>query len=223
MPERFIVKFDDENLFEVSALFLSVVARPEPDGDGERRALYKSLCAWMLRERCEADPLWAEQLQRIIPAQACRPEAYIRHDLKKLSDRLKKRLTAGHMAIAFLSKAETGVKPKLPKGVTRVSISALSAGVAEDVHMTEAGNVRTRVWAPSRPVIHLCAAWAATLQEAGPATAARAFLTGAIRERGFLETVLARAETYVDLLGHSELMIPRDELFRLIPSRTPFN
>lgn len=223
MAQCFEVKFDAENLFEVSALFLSVVARPEPDDGEERRALYASLCAWMLRERCGTDPGWADQVQKIIPAYACRPEAHIRHDLKKLDDRLKKRLTAGQMAIAFLSQAETGVMPKLPRGVPRLSIAALSASVAEDVGMTEAENVRTRVWAPSRPVIHLCAAWAVTLQEAGEATLARAFLTGAIRERAFLETVLVRAEMYVELLGRSELKIPRDELFRLVPSGTPFN
>ncbi|MGC2223474.1 MAG: hypothetical protein WA624_14510, partial [Methylocella sp.] len=72
--------------------------------------------------------------------------------------RLGERLVAGRMAIPFLQKAELGRQPQLPSAIKRLSVNQMAEFVLDDIGHTDPNNVKRRVWAPSRPVIHLAAA-----------------------------------------------------------------
>jgi hypothetical protein len=62
------------------------------------------------------------------------------------------------MRINFLKEAEAGEPVKLPPSLNRLSINAMSELVLDDAKYTEPENVETRIWRPSRPVIHLASA-----------------------------------------------------------------
>jgi hypothetical protein len=171
----------------------------------------------MLHERCERDPDWANQPQWIVPRLALRPEEHIQKDMRRFDRLVRDRLTAGHIAAAFLKQAEHGAAPELPPGAARLSRNALAASVLDDLCMADPGNVLTRVWRPSRPVIHLCAAWAVSLRELDEASRKKPVLVGPLRDRIFLATVLARAEAYVPILARIDPPIPEDDLIRLRP------
>ena len=215
MERVFEVDFAGSNPLEVSALFLSLVARPGATEVAEQQNLYGSIYAWMLRERCIREPQWAAQPQHLVPLYACRSEGVILRDLKTLDRRLRDRLTAGHMAMAFLMKAETGATPKLPGNAKRLSINEISTTVLGDLKMADGVNVLSRVWKPSLPVIHLCAAWAQRLQSAGPQTSGQPHLSGAITAPLFLRSVLELAEGFVPLLEKIHLNIDPKTLIRI--------
>ena len=61
------------------------------------------------------------------------------------------------MAMAFLREVENGVAPKLPS-VKRLSINEMARMVLGDTDDSDPANVETRIWRPSRPVIHLASA-----------------------------------------------------------------
>jgi len=62
------------------------------------------------------------------------------------------------MAIPFLQKAELGRQPQLPSAIKRLSVNQMAEFVLDDIGQADPNNVKRRVWAPSRPVIHLAAA-----------------------------------------------------------------
>jgi hypothetical protein len=98
------------------------------------------------------------------PKHALRAERDIRRDRKTLNRRLRDRMFAAHIAIAFLQHA-AGQEPKLPRGVARLSLNELAADAAEKLGQADAGNVESRVWRPSLPVIHLAAAVAVAIND----------------------------------------------------------
>ena len=79
MPERLstseILELDLPDLFEVSAMLISILAMPGWTEPGKRDRLDLSLCSWFIRDHGERDPAWASQPQWIRPDQACRAEA----------------------------------------------------------------------------------------------------------------------------------------------------
>jgi hypothetical protein len=62
------------------------------------------------------------------------------------------------MTIPFLLRADSGATPPLSQGIKRLSLNEMAAFVAEDAGQVDPINIERRVWAPSRPVIHLAAA-----------------------------------------------------------------
>ena len=215
MREIYQVDLAGPQLFEVSALLISNLAWPGPHEAAGRERLYLSLCAWFIRDQAARDPQWAGRPQLIRPDYACRAEAYIKRDVRTLDRRLRDRVTAGRMAIAFLKEAESGALPKLPSGAARLSIKQLAASVHVDLGFRDAENVPTRVWRPSLPVIHLCAAWAVTARDVWNATGGEdVMLDEVMRQPTFLASLIHRAELYEPLLEASRLKISPDALIR---------
>ena len=73
-------------------------------------------------------------------------------------------MDAARIAIAFLREIELGHAVPLPAGVRRLSINELAAFVAGTAGQSEVANVKTRIWRPSLPVIHLAVAAAIVAQ-----------------------------------------------------------
>lgn len=200
--------------YEGQALFVATLARPGENEAAERHELYLSLCSWLIRDRASWDPAWAEQPQLMLPLHACRREADIARDMKTFDRRMRDRATAGHIAIAFLQKAKSGKTPILPKGVSRLNVERMLASVLPDLGMSDTGNVRTRVWTPSLPVIHLCAAWTTIVQDTTRAGLPAPPILEAIQEAGVLALLVERGAEYALLLEKSDLKIPQASLHR---------
>jgi hypothetical protein len=97
----------------------------------QQEDLYLSYYSWCVRDRAAKDPFWAQQRQWIQPNAACRSEAAIGRDLRTL--RRRDRLTAGHIALAFLKETESGAMPVLPKGAKRLSLNQMIETMDPDV------------------------------------------------------------------------------------------
>src|SRR5580692_2415800 len=104
MREVFEIDFDGPQPFELPALVLASLAHP---GLGEqeekaRLSLYISLCAWLIQRRSYLDPEWAAQPLPIKPMYLAWRESTISKNMRTFDRRMRDRLTAGHLAVAFL-------------------------------------------------------------------------------------------------------------------------
>lgn len=161
---QFGVNFERNEVYECGAALLTILARPQ-EIDGERSGqLYLSLCG---------KALW---LRRWLSSEDCTPiivkPQYVFHDPDVLDrdvpyvvKRVGERMVAGRIAIPFLQQAQLGRLPSLPKEIQRLSLNQVVEFVLDDTGQAEAGNVEQRIWATSRPVIHLAAAAAIVGQQ----------------------------------------------------------
>jgi hypothetical protein len=154
------IDFNRLEVYEAGALLVTLLAYPgESRHDDERRSrVHASLCACTLRALYETDLDWASSLQLVKPTYAFQTERDYQRGLSQLKRRLRDRMIAARIAYPFLKEAENGEVPKLPSSVKRLSINAMSELVLKDAGYSEPENVETRIWRPSRPVIHLASA-----------------------------------------------------------------
>jgi hypothetical protein len=154
------IDFNRLKVYEAGALLLTLLAYPgESKHDDELRSrVHASLCACSLRALYETDPDWATRSQLVKPIYLLQTQHDCNQALRQLKRRLRDRMVAARMAYPFLKEAESGEAPKLPAAINRLSINALSELVLDDAGYTDPENVETRIWRPSRPVIHLASA-----------------------------------------------------------------
>jgi len=214
MRECFEVDFAGPQPFEIPALVLAAIAWPGAQEARQRLSLFTSLCVWLIQARADADPAWAMQPQPIKPIYLTWPAAQRAKDLRTFQRRIRDRLTAGHLAVAFLQEAESGDLPRLPPGALRLSLNQLTKTVTDDLGIEDPENVEARIWRPSLPVIHLCAAWAASVQEAQREQGRTPTIVDLDTDPTFLRLVLARAVLNVPLLAKSRLKIAPERLIR---------
>jgi hypothetical protein len=157
-PQQVKIDFNQYPVYEGGATLLALLACPANCRSEDRNAgLHASLCG---------GALWASHLSN--PENATRTTVKLQHVFRdaKVIDRetnfvarrLGERLVAGRMAIPFLQKAELGCQPRLPSAIKRLSVNQMAEFVLDDIGYADPNNVKRRVWAPSRPVIHLAAA-----------------------------------------------------------------
>jgi hypothetical protein len=216
MRECYEVNLYAPDPYEVSALIISSWAWPGAGAieTAGRERLYLSLCAWFIRDRAAREPEWAQQPQWINPNQACRADADIKRDRRTLDRRITDRVTAGHMAIPFLLAAETGAVDTLRPNMSRLSVNRQATSAKSERGIAHSENLESRVWRPSRPVLHLCAAWAVIAQEHFKENGTPLVLNGAMRRPEFLALLVHRAQLIEPLLERSQLKIAPDELIR---------
>lgn len=205
--------------YEVSALVIASWLCPEDKDKTLREQLRLTLCSRFIRDRIRREPEWAQKPQRLIPNLACRSEDLLRRDVRTFERRFKDRATAGHIAVAFLQEAETGAVPELPPGVERLSVNELAGDALEGRGLADEANFKSRVWRPSRKVIHLCTAWAVLAQPHFKEHGTPLDPMEAMLRPGFLALMLHRAHLMEPLVESSRLNIKADDLirFRLVP------
>ena len=212
MRQAYEVDLSGPDLFDVAALLISHLAWPASSDTKHRSGFYLSFYAWCVRERAARDPCWGEQPQFIQPNAVCRSESDIARDIRTLERRLRDRLTAGHIAMAVLKETGLGVMPTLPAGAKRLSINQMIEHM--DLGLSAVDNVAKRVWRPSLPVVHLCAAWASVQQEHWTAHETPADLITSFQSPEVLAQIIHRAELYVPLLERGRLAVPPGTLVR---------
>ena len=208
----------DDGILLPSFVLANLVRPKDP---ARRDQLYHSLCAYFIRERGARDADWASQPQRLLPMHAARPEATISADMRSFDRHIQHRITAGHIAMAFILEVDQGKNLTLPKGVKRLSFNQMAESVSDDVQINDVGNIRRRVWQPSAPVLHLCAGLAATLQQVRKSQAPARTITADFADTAFLTSVLSLAQTFEEKLAKSRLRTDPARLvrFRMLEKR----
>ena len=219
MPEVYEVDLFATDPYDVSALIISTWACPEDKEKALRERLYLSLCSLFIRDSARRGAEWAQRPQLIIPNQACRAEDDIRSDVKTLERRFKDRMTAGRMVVAFLQEVEMGTVPPLPPRVDRISINEMAGYALEGRGIVDRTNMKSRVFRPSRRVLHLCAAWVTLAQEHFAEHGEPLEPVEAMRKPEFLALFLHRAQLMEPLIERSRLNLTAADLirFRLLP------
>ena len=205
-PPLIPIDFAKNEVYECAATLLAVLAAPQDD---ERRGeLHASLCARALRAAYLANP---DDVTPILvkPQYAFRCVKLVDRDLDFVARRMFDRTNAARMAIAFLREVELGRPVPLPAGIRRLSINELAAFIAEDAGQSEVANVKSRIWRPSLPVIHLAVA---------------AAFVGQVIERhgaaGGIDILLwsrDRVTSIVEYAEYLETLVPSATRFRSVP------
>jgi hypothetical protein len=204
------INFDRLTIYEAGAMVVTLLAYPD-ETDDVRARVHIALCACTLRAAGENDTEWASSPQTIKPIYLLQTERDTNRGLRQIKRRLRDRMVAARMAYPFLHEVNFGEIPKLPPGVKRLSINAMSELVLEDAGQSDPVNVEARVWHPSLPVIHL-------------ATAVHGYLhlfDGAAEQPGLGSLLLYREviEYVVRNAQHCESLIGRSPRLRIKPDR----
>jgi hypothetical protein len=208
-----LIDFDQLTVYEAGALVVTWLAYPDGSEDLMGR-VHAALCACALRATGENDPDWANAPQRLKSTYLLRTASEINRSLRQLKRRLRDRMAAARMAYPFLHEVNFGRPPKLPPGVKRLSINAMSELVLKDAGQSEPENVETRVWRPSLPVIHLATAVHGFLH-LSEAAAGPPGIGSLILHRNVIEYVVRNAEACEALVGRSEqIRIKPDRLIK---------
>jgi hypothetical protein len=211
-----LVDFNRIQIYEAGAMLVTLLAYPGASGsDEERRGqLHASLCARMLRASYEVDPDLATLPQTMKPIYRLQTERDCRKSLRSLPRLLRDRMVAARMAYPFLTEAESGKTPALPVGLKRFSLNQMAELVLSDAGQADAENVETRIWRPSRPVIHLATVVHGYLHLVGLA----AEVLGALlmTSRPVIEYLIRNAEYCETLVAKSSrLRIDADRLIKI--------
>lgn len=205
MTEEILVNLKDRMTYEAGAVLLTVLALPGGT-DLKRGEVHASLCALALRTMYDdlgAPEAMSPQLMKQI--YALRDPERIEQDRKMLFRRFRDRMVAARMAIAYLKWAETGEPPELPGG-KRVTLNNLSDMVLATAGGGDSGNVETRVWRPSLPVIHVAAAVAVVSDQLERADREPLNLNDLLFDPQLLEIVVNRACFFQKLIEDSALL-----------------
>jgi hypothetical protein len=211
MPIDENLKYDE--VHERGARLLTALSHPQQSDPTRSLQLYLSLCG---------RALWLKHLMKpedwtpiqVRPQYVFRDPKVIDRHVAYVAKRLGERMVAGRMAIALLRQAAPDGLRTLPKDIQRPSINQLAQYVLEDAGQSEPTNVERRIWAPSRPVIHIAAAAAMAGQELskrGEPFGLESFLLN----QAFIEKVTRLAEELKTLVAQVPKFPVRPE--QLIP------
>lgn len=159
---------DGDQPYEAGATLLTVLAWPEMIDDAHAMSQrHAALCQIFLTARIDVDPASANLAQSVKPLYFRQPEKNVSRFDHQLHERLDDRMVAARVAIPFLRVA-AGQEVNLPKGVKRLSLDQITDMVLSDPLTRERDpkNFQTRVWRPSRPVIHIASAVAVIMDDA---------------------------------------------------------
>ena len=146
-------------VYETGAVLITTLTFSEPhDTDAVRARVVHSLCAWAIHARAERDGAWAGAAQLLKPKYAAWPLPETNRDVVRLNARMRHRMIAARMALAFLKPAQDGKIPRLPPSLRKLSINRAAEWALGAASAGDAANTKTRLWRPARPVLHLAAA-----------------------------------------------------------------
>jgi hypothetical protein len=141
------------------AQLVSTIAYPDARDQAERARFEQALVRWTLEWRIREDDNWAREPNILRPAYFSAPEK--QHDaiLKRGNKRLKERWVAAHfVAMPHFRAVESG-KIQRPEGLAP-TVNNMSVLATEYLNLSteSVSTFKSRMWAPSRSVIHAAAA-----------------------------------------------------------------
>jgi hypothetical protein len=199
-----LMDFNRIELYEAGAMLVTLLAFPGDSADDEeqRSRVHASLCSSMLRATYEAAADWAISPQSVKPIYSFQTQRDCKRNLQTLPRRLRDRMVAARMAYPFLKEAETGETPELPAGIKRLSLNQMAELVLSDIGHADPENVETRIWRPSRSVIHLASSVHGYLHLAAPAAESEGIMP-LMTSRIVIEYIIRNAEYCESLVAKS--------------------
>lgn len=154
-------------VYECGAILLAVLAFPSPNEMQRRLRYHQALCGHALHTLMRSDS-WAWSPQRLKPGYLRLSDAEAAAAFKTTERRLRDRLMAAHIAMAFAKEA-AGLLPSDP--VRRLSLNTEAVRLVETMSRGLKGpsdphDAERRIWRPSLPVIHIACAVAHLCDEA---------------------------------------------------------
>lgn len=200
--------------YERSALVLSILACPSNGvAEGDRRLdLHDWLCGRALGLMIQRDPDWGNHPQRVKPRYLFSAAEQTGKTTGPITKLLQHRMVAAKMAMPFLIEASTGAPRELPRGIKRRSLNAMADFCLDDAGQTDASNLKSRIWRPSRPVIHLACAFAVELDDRQRLGLPTFNVDDLLLDWPLTEGIVQLAQTYEALVERSNLRISPDEL-----------
>jgi hypothetical protein len=145
--------------FEIGARLLAALAFPGINEAGRRRAAAIAWCSDYVRKWIHMAPQQADELRNAYPGYVRMSTKEIKAALRTAYNRLERRILAGKMARGIFQEHLDRRPPVLPSGMSRHSLNELSKLVLREAHQSDPHNVETRIWGPSKPVIHLASGY----------------------------------------------------------------
>ena len=201
--------------YERSALVLTLLACPLDTQNALLRSeTFDWLCGRAVVLHIQRDSAWAGVTQAVKPSYVLNAASQTGTDFGPIRKTFRDRMVAARIAMPFLQKA-LGKEPSLPPGVKRLSINEMCQLCLEDAEQSDVANVKSRIWKPSRPVIHLACATAVTMNDVE--RFGWKFTFEDLLMHGWLmEHIVQLAQSYEELvIKSSGLRISSDELIRV--------
>ncbi|MBP6013445.1 MAG: hypothetical protein KBA31_14565 [Alphaproteobacteria bacterium] len=154
------VDFNAQPIYEIGAVVIATLCYSAPDdNDSDREKAVTALCAWALRVRAEGDATWANTALPIKPCYTAQSFEEVDRVLKDVNRRMRDRLAAGRIVMPFLQKALTDALQIIGRTPMKPTVNKLAPYVLKDPSVSDTDNVKSRIWSPSRSVLHLAGAF----------------------------------------------------------------
>jgi hypothetical protein len=154
------VDFDTQPIFEIASTVLVALLYSElKDTDADRSHALTILCARALHMRAQQDPGWVHAAAPSKLCYAMTSVDEINRALKDINRRLRRRWVAGTMALPFLEIAATGHCAIAQDQRGKTTVNHLASRVLGNAPECSPEDVKKRIWGPSKPVLHLAAAF----------------------------------------------------------------
>jgi hypothetical protein len=212
---EWIVDLRRGDAFEWSALLLTVLAFPEEEPpEALMKSCFCSLCASAIAEDVFRHPERVN-VKGMKPAYGFCDKHRIDRDLRQLEKRVADRMLAAKMVKPFIPEASTGESPVRRLGMKRLSLAQMAEVVLSESRESELKNLLSRIWRPSRPVIHLAAATRSALEAQNPCDKTLLTVHRILSDSAVLDLILRNAEEMVPLLANSRARVDVESLIRL--------
>jgi hypothetical protein len=160
MPRETIeITLSNLDPYRSGATLLGIIAYPDPRDKNERDAFTQTLVRLAILRRIEVDPDWAKGPQVIRPAYFTGSDvlhsSVLRRGTKKLNQRLA---IAKFLVIPHLRAIDTGKTARQDGYAATVENMSILAGNFLGLSSGSAKTVQSRLWKPSKPIVHaMCA------------------------------------------------------------------
>jgi len=160
MPRETIrISLSNPFLPEPGAIFLSTLAYPDRLDAIAREEFRLSLCRQAVLTRCEVDPGWAMTPQIIRPDIFSGPDS----DWDNAYNRGRKKLEHRYIAAAFIALPHLVARFGGPKEFEGYNVTVQNMSYLAMDFMGWEGDsestLKSKIWGPSRPVVHAAAAY----------------------------------------------------------------
>jgi len=222
MP-REIVRIDLSSKFpmEVGARFFSTIAYPEPKDAEERDRYFLAISRLYVHLRVKENPEFGKTLHYIVPAIFTPPWRDFVRTLKKGNKRLFCQITAAtwiampHFRGEGLKPVEVEINGQLQSIIPTVKNMGMIAmnELGWQGKSTSIPTLKSKIWAPSRPVVHAAAAYSLWCYYAERVVPAKEqvdsfFFLACLELPSTVAAILRRAEAF-------RLILPEIEQFQI--------
>lgn len=144
--------------FRTGAKLFSIVCWSDERENNRRQTLERALAAHVVHLTLAESPDRRDELEAAYPDLCAVTTSEYRKAVRTLPTRLEYMRHAALISLPFFEEALTGVTPRLPTSIKRLSLNELAEMVAPNCPIKDPEDVEKKIWKPFKPIIHLAAA-----------------------------------------------------------------